>query len=245
MRRALDPNSTYCNIERVPLLSVANFRRLYKRTAPVVFTMPEDTNAAFRERTSLESLLNGPWASLTVTLSSANSYSHDKVTSTMAEYLRSTGLLRWEVDSLANETFTLFGDHYSKEWDEFLSPYVMPVDSAADDGILSFGVAGARSGVSFHTHGAAISETLHGRKRWFLTPPDEPPQFNGDESQLQWLNWHLPHLPAEARPLQCTVSPGEAIYIPGEWHHATFNLDPYNAFVSTFTHEKPLSLDDV
>lgn len=101
--------------------------------------------------------------------------------------------------------------------------------------------------MSFHTHGAAISETLHGRKRWFLAPPgdDAKPPFEGDESQLQWVYRRLPLIPAAQRPLQCTVPAGWAIYIPSEWHHATLNLDDYNAFVSTFTHEPPTALDDL
>ena len=31
--------------------------------------------------------------------------------------------------------------------------------------------------------------------------------------------------------------PGDAIYVPPNWHHATLNLGAWNAFVSTFTRE--------
>jgi hypothetical protein len=173
-------------------------------------------------------------------------------------------------------------------------------------------------GVAFHTHGAAFAETLLGTKRWFLSPPNHRPRFEGDVSQLRWtLEWdamrlfraeetshrtessdsnassvadstssslvdlsisqsghermssssasasqipssspisalyppsfHLPRfLPSDpiayqainAQVTECTLGPGEVIYIPPNWWHATLNLDEYNAFVSVFTREK-------
>lgn len=99
----------------------------------------------------------------------------------------------------------------------------------------------------------------------FLTPPGVTPSFEGDESQLQWLVRRFPTIEeAEQQPLVCTVrdagchtsrwswcyvdsyillfvlqvGAGYVIYIPGQWHHATFNLDMYNAFISVFTQER-------
>lgn len=37
------------------------------------------------------------------------------------------------------------------------------------------------------------------------------------------------------RPYECTLDPGDMIYFPDRWYHATINCDPYTAFVSTFT----------
>ena len=36
-------------------------------------------------------------------------------------------------------------------------------------------------------------------------------------------------------PYECTLEPGDLIYFPDRWHHATLNCNPYTAFVSTFT----------
>jgi hypothetical protein len=60
--------------------------------------------------------------------------------------------------------------------------------------------------------------------------------YQGNESQLVWVvnrktDQALP-------PLECTLEPGEAIYFPTGWWHATLNLDPYNVFASVFTHER-------
>ena len=39
----------------------------------------------------------------------------------------------------------------------------------------SFGVGGPLSGVPLHVHGPGFSETLIGRKRWWLAPPRPKP----------------------------------------------------------------------
>ena len=49
------------------------------------------------------------------------------------------------------------------------------------------------------------------------------------------------HAAEEAGVTACTVRPGEAIYIPFNWWHATLNLDAYNVFTSAFVLESPLS----
>jgi hypothetical protein len=36
---------------------------------------------------------------------------------------------------------------------------------------------------------------------------------------------------------ECTLLPGDLLYFPNNWYHATINLDPYTAFVSSFTTE--------
>ena len=45
-------------------------------------------------------------------------------------------------------------------------------------------------------------------------------------------------------PRLAAVNPGDLIYFPDRYWHATINLDPYTAFVSTFTQEHQLALSD-
>ena len=40
--------------------------------------------------------------------------------------------------------------------------------------------------------------------------------------------------------LACTLQPGQAIYVPADWWHATLNLHATTAFVSVFTREDVL-----
>jgi hypothetical protein len=71
--------------------------------------------------------------------------------------------------------------------------------------------------VPYHTHGAGYSETIVGRKRWLLYAPGKKPPFDPDESTLAWLRrWQggAPEFALHGAPLDCTLSPGEAIYFP-------------------------------
>ncbi|KAI1233918.1 hypothetical protein IHE44_0004371 [Lamprotornis superbus] len=70
-------------------------------------------------------------------------------------------------------------------------------------------------------------------QRWFLYPPDKTPHFHPNETTLAWLQHTYPTLPPAQRPLECTLYPGEVLYFPDRWWHATLNLDT-SVFISTF-----------
>lgn len=135
------------------------------------------------------------------------------------------------------DTLYHFGDNNHSEWAALLDQYVRPPFIPADAHVaLSFGLAGPGSGVPFHIHGAGYSETLVGRKRWLLYPPDRRPPFDPDESSLTWVvRWRdgAPDIAAHGAPLDCTIGPGEALYFPSRWWHATLNIDEA-VFVSSF-----------
>ena len=153
----------------------------------------------------LRSTLIDTYGHTTVTLSAANTHSYDKKKITFKEYcdthigpqsLSTPGNGKQD-DSTCNrtfstslhlETFYMFGDNNYDEWSDFLTeynppPYTLPKHHPA----LSFGVAGPGSGVPFHFHGPGFAETIYGRKRWFLTAPDEQPEFHPNKTTLQWL----------------------------------------------------------
>ncbi len=155
-------------------------------------------------------------------------------------------------------------DNNHTEWLPLLSTYVRPPfipDTASV--ALSFGLAGPGSGVPFHIHGAGYSETLVNRKRWcgrargrwlrrvraarvepsnashrLLYPPKQRPQFDPDESTLAWLRRWQAGASRNPPPLDCTLSPGEAIYFPSNWWHATLNADE-SVFMSSFVSYAP------
>lgn len=121
---------------------------------------------------------------------------------------------------------------------------------------LAFGMGGRNSGVPFHTHGPGWSEVVHGAKQWFLVPQEyrheghshSAPRsshfsaFDPNASMLQWItsanytSFGKEGTPTEGYELyECVIRPGEQLYFPTQWYHATLNLAPYTVFISAFT----------
>jgi hypothetical protein len=109
-----------------------------------------------------------------------------------------------------------------------------------------------RSGSVFHidpnaTH--AWNACIAGRKRWILyppgvTPPGIYPSADGDEVALplsvgEWLvQYWKEHTdqcrkrPPSERPLECTVDPGDVMFIPHGWWHMVINLEDHNIAIT-------------
>ncbi|CAE8706193.1 unnamed protein product, partial [Polarella glacialis] len=88
-------------------------------------------------------------------------------------------------------------------------------------------LGGPRSAVGWHSHGATVQMTVHGRKRWFLYPKDKYPPGDGPGggfSLTDWIRLIYPTLKHEHKPLECIVGPGDMIYVPDGWYHAVVNL---------------------
>ncbi|KAG7233727.1 hypothetical protein INR49_006648 [Caranx melampygus] len=131
-------------------------------------------------------------------------------------------------------TLYFFGDNNFTEWQRLFDHYQPPPYGLPHSrGAFSFGIAGPGTGVPFHWHGPGYSEVVYGRKRWFLYPPDKEPHFHPNRTTLSWVTETYPHLPEDEAPLECTIRPGEVLYFPDHWWHATLNLDT-SVFISTF-----------
>jgi ribosomal protein L16 Arg81 hydroxylase len=52
----------------------------------------------------------------------------------------------------------------------------------------------------------------------------------------EWVAEEYPRLGSAEHALlqECVIHPGELLYFPSKWMHATLNLDVYNVFVSLF-----------
>ena len=136
---------------------------------------------------------------------------------------------------LLTETFYFFGDNDVVEWDDLLMEYQLPpLSLPLHQAALSFGCAGPGTGVPFHFHGPGFAESIYGRKRWFLTAPNVRPEFHPNKTTLQWFLEDYPSSKVDKNQLyECTLKPGEVIYFPDKWWHATLNLDT-SVFISTF-----------
>ena len=240
--------TTSCNLPTSPPLPYQTFMASYSNT-PTVLTLDASSLVAAQEATSRSNLLSR-MGSTSVLLSSSNSFSYAKQTTTLAAYLDSlpspTPLSDLTPDTLiddvehdlyddAEEAFYLFGDH-SKEWYDFIDETI-PLPLPARDAPRvspSFGIGWDQSGVAFHTHGPVFAYTLHGHKRWFLTPPDSPPPFHPSITSASWLtssNYTL--FSQSPSSIDCTLAPGQVLFIPDAWWHATLNIGD-TLFISHF-----------
>ncbi|XP_026536512.1 jmjC domain-containing protein 8 [Notechis scutatus] len=139
-----------------------------------------------------------------------------------------------DLASLGSETLYFFGDNNFTEWGSLFKKYnPPPFRIPGTTGAYSFGIGGSGSGVPFHWHGPGFSEVIFGRKHWFLYPPEKTPAFHPNRTTLSWFLDTYPSLPPWEKPLECTIHPGEVLYFPDHWWHATLNLDT-SVFISTF-----------
>lgn len=75
------------------------------------------------------------------------------------------------------------------------------------------------TGVAFHTHPESWLAQICGRKLWWIVPKNK--SFDGVLAPWQYLL--AGRSPPDA--LFCIAEPGQVIYLPAEWAHATWNLD--------------------
>jgi hypothetical protein len=122
-----------------------------------------------------------------------------------------------------------------------------------------------RSGSSFHidpnaTH--AWNAPIRGRKRWIfyppgVSPPGVFPSSNGDDviMPISLAEWFLSHWndhvkqrsnpDKSKRPLECTVKPGEILFVPHGWWHCVLNLDDGMSVALTQNYVSKSNLSDV
>ena len=197
-----------CNIQkRNASLSQLEFLEKFAYTEPVILEGISD-QTLFRTASSKWRLLADYGQDL-ITVATANTHSYYKTQLTLCEYVEKY-MRPQTLSALGNETLYHFGDNDRERWVELFMLYQLPpFPLPGMEPVLSFGLAGPGSGVPFHIHGPTFAETIFGRKRWFLYPPEDSPDFHPDESTVHWVIHTLPSLPAHRTPLQCTLTPGE------------------------------------
>ena len=229
------PSLDYCNIPRVN--SCESFTAKYLSKSPAIIHL-SNNNPFFQHMTTL-SYLGQNHPNLPLQLSTANTYTgREWIEMNLSQYLK----------NLQQKDFYLFGNTQGDEWSKLLKGYdspTLPTESfeLPKCGMarsyykkhysMTFGLAGKNTGVPFHFHGPGFNEVIHGAKTWFLFPPESKPAWDPDAPILEWVKTELPKLKRDSF-MQCTVLPGELIYFPKDWLHATFNRADYNVFVATF-----------
>jgi ribosomal protein L16 Arg81 hydroxylase len=67
---------------------------------------------------------------------------------------------------------------------------------------------------------------LVGRKRWILFPRDQQPLLYDCNVQPQNPDFARFPLFRKAKPVECSIGPGDLIFVPGGWAHEVVSLDP-------------------
>jgi hypothetical protein len=85
-----------------------------------------------------------------------------------------------------------------------------------------YSIGPSKSGTFFHSHGAAVNFLFEGMKKWYFMPPLSYVGSAYAPSMEWWLENVRANLPIQ--PIVLVQQPGDMVYIPPLWKHATVNL---------------------
>lgn len=244
----------YCNIVKKSASELLSIKNLELPDYPVIFVGPNDRNKELKELSEKSYLLDH-FGESRVQLSSSNTFSQGRYFMTLKEYIDQLSVhIGNDGIKPSNETMYLFGNNNNEPFSTMKFSYIPPECEYCDTaGATTVGIGGKHTGVAFHFHGPGFSEVIIGRKRWFLFPESiaDPPGHSPNISVAEWVDNTLPTLESwrtafdevspngeqtrvETRLFDCVIHPGDMLYFPTGWMHATLNLDDYNVFVSQF-----------
>jgi hypothetical protein len=222
-----------CDIER--LHEAPTRARLLAATQPLIFR--GEGNGALRAAVSREALLRRCGAQ-SVVLGTAEELATEgrgRLTATLAEFVG--GVMRGADPQRGRQSYAFETGLLERcerqgqppgRGEPSASLYRKPGALASADSFqapLVFAVGASGSGIPFHRHANAYNELLVGAKRWsFLSPGDRDiDEGVRRRGHLAWLREVLPGLPP-GDVLECTQQPGDVIFVPEGWWHATLNL---------------------
>ena len=108
---------------------------------------------------------------------------------------------------------------------------------------VQFAVGPRGSGAPVHYHKAAVNTLVYGRKQWWISPPRDAAFSNVPAADYIAADGPASAERAGRVVLRCVQWPGDVLYLPDYWGHATVNLEPSVSVASEFR-EGPLSAFD-
>jgi hypothetical protein len=88
-------------------------------------------------------------------------------------------------------------------------------------------LGGSTTGTQFHKHVDGWYVQVHGKKRWMLYPPNHMPPKHYPVNGLsvsKWIQSIYTEIDTKRKPHECVLGPGDLIYAPESWYHATLCL---------------------
>ena len=229
-----------CTVDRLPMdaMTPQLFRSSYYLQKPFILTPTAESaavtlrvRAAWSRRRTLAEL-----GSIPVNLGTPHSltaFGDGVVSSTLGAYiadLRNASVDRLSADHYlfdrkgffkhAASLLQSYSPHRLFHWDSTQGRYGLSES-------MTYALGPTGSGINFHYHKDGWNEVLFGRKRWFLYPASvgcPPGGYNQFEAALSWYRDSYASLSAEQLPLECMQFPGEVLYVPEDWYHATINV---------------------
>jgi hypothetical protein len=219
-----------CNIDRRQSLQPEEFERVYRHRRPVLVS-GEGTN----QHLSLEQVVDAHGEEM-VTVGHPQGTSLPPVEHQISRFdaqnvqVRRLGVRRLPLGRYMRRPFT--------EQDPlFLFTYNLSLLGAENkvqptrwapalDGAPTVSMGRQGSGLPLHWHDEAVLELIEGHKHWALFPPTTTPVADPARSHGQWMAGqpHQTEAPVLPAPVSCVQAPGETLYIPEGWWHATINI---------------------
>lgn len=260
-------NSSLCNIPKysIDLLNNINFQSL--ESIPMIF-IPSKQSNSFHSIANMNNLLNNYYNEI-IHLTSSNTLSQGYLQMTLGDYISNilnTSLDDITNHNYANQSYYLFGNNYHGIFNEIIHNYNIPnCYHCQQAAAVTPGIGGYHSGVNWHFHGGGFSEVIIGKKRWLLYPPEikeSIPGYDINKTVSSWIETIYPHLheyqvdtfdmsnilPVSHKKsstfqsllYECEIEPGEILYFPNNWMHATLNTAKFTMFISTFIDQQLL-----
>lgn len=230
-----------CNIPRRSYDDVTQeeFERDYYLKRPILFTPNvERTNRIrqVRRHWSKKHFIeqHGKFQVTLGTPQQLTAYGEGQLKMTLEEYIKE---MSQTSSSSSNQSVSL--THYMFDRTQFLASCHELLDSYtrprffqdSEEGpyssSLTFALGPTGTGINFHYHKDGWNEVIHGRKRWLFYPPTigvPPNGYNQWESAKSWFDLNYHRLSASELPFECVQYPGETMYVPEDWYHATLNI---------------------
>jgi hypothetical protein len=115
--------------------------------------------------------------------------------------------------------------HYPADW---------VGESHPDERQVQVAIGPTGSGAPPHYHKAAVNTLFYGKKKWFFIPPKHATYSS--KSSMAWIEDYQQSGESSDHDfvLDCVQQPGDVIFVPDFWTHATLNLEPSVAVASEF-----------